>query len=746
MESASKSRFLPYARRVRQPAEQPAEQPSKTKKVAQRLSKPLAGFVKRSLKWFGYVQAEQDLDSDLMDNARGIPIPVRKETATIATSTQEEPKSRHCKCGREADNEPSERPSRRIRVNRSPTATPDDKTASQRGYSQEQEEGQEKPKKKRNIHKIPGRFSALDSSDKEEDQRQHHLRVAERRAAQKKNQAAAYNSPRGTQEAPLYHIPPQIYPTLQYGVRTKLYNPKLYYPKIDGVLKQTASPPSDPVSLDTWKCPKCEQHTKKTLSACQSCKTERSEPSIPNTSSISTLKALMKSDDLKDLKDLKDLMESFTSNPIVSAAISAAPAALEALTTAGVSVGAFKAILDLVSELKDWETQMKTDASKAHGLLSMTTPTPPAVAPSITSSKDADNGPEKEKEKPKSVGTWASIGFKGPDNTGKWKCDVCYSHSLDALDNCGACQTPKPGAEPKAAAAATVPNMFAAAIANAASSSSSNSKPAVPTLFSVGVPSSSATPVAQPIAPVASALLSFGPPSSTPASSASAAPAVSIFAPPAAKPISPDAAPSVPTVTAPGGFAFKAPSATPATAGANPTGSLLGLTSATTTGGDTCKAPSLLFLPTPTATSFGSAKSTTTPVNNPYVSTTAPIVNPFTLPATFVASAAASALAPTPFSLFGSTTPASAFFGGALSTASLAKPASPSWFGGTIGPATSGSVDVAMSMDWTPSNPSSGGFSSRAWGGGGGFTFNMGVNTPTPGPAKKITRMRKRRN
>ncbi|KAG0041213.1 hypothetical protein BGZ89_007591, partial [Linnemannia elongata] len=131
MEFASKSRFLPYARRVRQPAEQPAEQPSKTKKVAQRLSKPLAGFVKRSLKWFGYVQAEQDLDSDLMDNARGIPIPVREETATIATSTQEEPKSRHCKCGREADNEPSERPTKRIRVNRSPTATPDDKTASQ---------------------------------------------------------------------------------------------------------------------------------------------------------------------------------------------------------------------------------------------------------------------------------------------------------------------------------------------------------------------------------------------------------------------------------------------------------------------------------------------------------------------------------------------------------------------------------------------------------------------------------------
>lgn len=55
-------------------------------------------------------------------------------------------------------------------------------------------------------------------------------------------------------------------------------------------------------------------------------------------------------------------------------------------------------------------------------------------------------------------------------------------------------------------------------------------------------------------------------------------------------------------------------------------------------------------------------------------------------------------------------------------------------------------LDVAMSMDWTPSNPSSGGFSSRASGGGGGFTFNMGINTPPPGPAKKIIRMSRRRD
>ncbi|KAG0061074.1 hypothetical protein BGZ89_011758 [Linnemannia elongata] len=946
MESASRNRFQPYARRTRQPA----RQPDRTQEIIQQLPKPLASFVKRSLQWFGFIQAEEDSDSELdrelhttngdfeflpgadkehegqanetgkgdkvskhpddeysklypdlrdyldslnakqaseldseelaaamtpekiaerlrlrkelMDSTKGTPIPVQEEKATTKKATQEEAtskndspetsepavksagetlddlykagaalspaeinlvmrmrrlqkqapaatspsdmrlledflpnvnspvvrssqesrstygqdrrshdkfptrsqehnghgrsqlrhepsdvvmssqsvaeerydnhththsqsNSRHCNCGREVDNEPSGYPTKRTRANRSPTPVSDDEMASQRGYSQELE----KPKKKRNIRKIPGRFTALDSSDEEEDQRQHDLRVAERKAAQK-HQAAAYNSSHSTQGVPLYHTPPQIYPTLQYGVRTKLYNPK-----IDEVLKWTASPPSDPVSLDTWRCPKCEQRTRKTSSTCQFCKAERPEPSIPNTTPISTLKAMMKSDDLKDLK------ESFTSNPLVSAAISAAPAALGALATAGVSVGAFKAISNLVSESKDSEISKKADAPKAPALFPMTAPAPPAAAPSITTSKDTDKEPEKEKEKPKPMGTWASIGFKGPDNTGKWKCDVCDSYSLDALDKCGACETPKPGAKPKAAAA--TPNMFALA----AASSSSESKPAAPALFGFGAPSSSVTPAAKPAASAAPAMFSFGQPSSTSASSASAAPALNLFAPPAAKPTSTDAASSAttPAAAAPGGFVFKAPAATPATAETKPAGSLFGLTSAATTGGDTCKAPSLLFLPTPTATSFGSAKSTTTPVSNPYVSTTAPIVNPFTLPATFAASATASALSPTPFSLFGSTTPASAFFGGALSTASLAKPASPSWFGGTTGPATSGSVDVAMSMDWTPSNPSRGGFSSRASGGGGGFTFNMGVNTPPPGPAKKTTRMRKRR-
>ena len=89
------------------------------------------------------------------------------------THSPSQSNSRHCACGREVDNEPSAYPGKRTRANRSPTPVSDDEMSSQRGYSQEQE----KPKKKRNIRKIPGRFTALDSSDEEEDQRQHDLRV-----------------------------------------------------------------------------------------------------------------------------------------------------------------------------------------------------------------------------------------------------------------------------------------------------------------------------------------------------------------------------------------------------------------------------------------------------------------------------------------------------------------------------------------------------------------------------------------
>ncbi|KAG0283431.1 hypothetical protein BGZ96_012203 [Linnemannia gamsii] len=542
----------------------------------------------------------------------------------------------HCACGRDVQDEPNAYPGKRTRANRSPFPVSDEDMNTQHGNSQEQE----KPKKKRNIRKIPGRFTALDSSDEEEDQRQFDLKAAERKEIQKKH--AAYSSPHNNQGAPLYHTPPQIYPTLQYGVRTKLYNPR-----IDEALKWGASAPSNPVSLDSWRCPNCEQRTRKTSSTCLFCKAERPSPAIPNTTPISTLKAMMKSDELHDLK------ESFTSNPIVSAAISAAPAALGALATAGVTGGAFKAISSLISESRDTETTKKADAPKAPALFPMTAPAPPVATPSIATAKDTDKEPEKEK--PKAMGTWASIGFKGPDNSGKWKCGVCDSYSKDELDKCAACETPKPGAKP----AVAVPNMFAVAAANA-TSSSSDSKPAAapaPALFSFGTPSSSAGTSTKPAATAAPAMFSFGQPSSTPSPSvSSSAPAVNLFAPPTAKPTSSDSTSSISTPVAPGGFVFQAPTATPAANATKPAANFFGLPPAST-GGDAPKAPSLFSMPTSiTATSSDSAKTTAAPVSNPFTASATPIANPFALPS----ASAASAPAPAASSLFGVTTSAPA--------------------------------------------------------------------------------------
>jgi hypothetical protein len=62
---------------------------------------------------------------------------------------------------------------KRARAARSPTPVSDEDMDVQKMFSQEQE----KPKKKRNVRKIPGRFTALDSSDEEEDQRNYDLKI-----------------------------------------------------------------------------------------------------------------------------------------------------------------------------------------------------------------------------------------------------------------------------------------------------------------------------------------------------------------------------------------------------------------------------------------------------------------------------------------------------------------------------------------------------------------------------------------
>ncbi|KAG0295140.1 hypothetical protein BGZ98_001507 [Dissophora globulifera] len=78
---------------------------------------------------------------------------------------------------------------------------------------------------------IPGRFSALDSDEEDEALRQHESdmqrRSQEPSIAGRLEHLDRYSG---------YKVRPQIYPTLQYGLRTKLYNPKL-----DDVLKWTSS-------------------------------------------------------------------------------------------------------------------------------------------------------------------------------------------------------------------------------------------------------------------------------------------------------------------------------------------------------------------------------------------------------------------------------------------------------------------------------------------------------------------------
>ncbi|KAF9118402.1 hypothetical protein BGW39_001216 [Mortierella sp. 14UC] len=573
-----------------------------------------------------------------------------------------QPTGHRCTCGREVPT------GKRTRAARSPTPVSDEDMGTQKMFSHEQE----KPKKKRNIRKIAGRFTALESSDEEEDQRNYDLRIAQRKAARDSQSLPSSQDIHGT---PTYnHTPPQIYPTLQYGVRTKLYNPK-----VDEVLKWTASPPSESVVLDTWRCPKCEHRTTKTSSTCKFCHAERPGPPILNTTPISQLRAMINSDELHDIK------ESITSNPIVSAAISAAPVALGALAAAGISTGAIKGISSLISsdskEYKDKEATKAVDPPKAPSLFPMPTP----LAPAVATPKDAEKENEPEKEKPKITGTWASIGFKGPDNTGKWKCAVCDSHNKDDLDKCGACETARPGVKP-AATAPVAPNMFALAAAKGASSSSDSKPPAAPAMFSFGTASSSASPSKPAAASAAAPMFSFGQSSSSSAPTTSAASSPSLFTLPAATKTDGTSAATTPAA---GGFVFKAPS-TSNPVETKPASNLFGLPPTVSASGDAPKTPSLFSIPSSTATSFEISKPAAA---NPFSTSTAPVANPFAAPSTSAsASTAASTAAPaSASSLFGLSTSAS------VSTPAASKP--------TTAPVFSFGASSTTTAPTTPTTP-----------------------------------------
>ncbi|KAF9899732.1 hypothetical protein EC991_008416 [Linnemannia zychae] len=648
---------------------------------------------------------------------------LRHEQSDVSMGTQDTPESRYdwhdqydrndrhthshsqqstgqrCTCGREVPT------GKRTRAARSPTPVSDEDMSTQM-FSQEQE----KPKKKRNIRKIPGRFTALDSSDEEEDQRNYDLRIAQRKAARDSQSLPSLQDTHGA--STFNHTPPQIYPTLQYGVRTKLYNPK-----VDEVLKWTASPPSESVVLDTWRCPKCEHRTTKTSSTCKFCHAERPGPPVLNTTPISQLRAMINSDELHDIK------ESITSNPMVSAAISVAPAALGALAAAGISAGAIKGISSLISseskEPKDKETAKAVDAPQTPALFPMPKPLAPAAAPVAApvavTPKDAEKENEPEKEKPKITGTWASIGFKGPDNTGKWKCPVCDSHNKDDLDKCGACETPKPGAKP-AAAAPAAPNMFALAAAKGNSSSSDTKPPAAPAMFSFGAPSSSASP-SKPATSAAQPLFSFGQSSSSSTPTTSAASAPSLFTLPAATKTDVNSAATTPAA---GGFVFKAPS-TSNLAETKPAGNLFGLPPVTSTSGGAPKPPSLFTIPSSTATTFEAPKPAA--VANPFATTAAPVANPFAIPSTTAAaSTTASTASP---SLFGTGTATS------VSTPAASKPAAAPMFSFGASSTTTAPTTPTTPMFSTPPSTAAPLFGAKPTTTAGGGLFGAGTATST---------------
>ncbi|KAF8905924.1 hypothetical protein BGZ58_006352, partial [Dissophora ornata] len=70
-------------------------------------------------------------------------------------------------------------------------------------------------------------FSALDSDDEEESLRQYDLE-RERKARAPRSSTACRNVTEGPSfKYSGYKLPPQLFPTLQYGRRTKLYKPNL---------------------------------------------------------------------------------------------------------------------------------------------------------------------------------------------------------------------------------------------------------------------------------------------------------------------------------------------------------------------------------------------------------------------------------------------------------------------------------------------------------------------------------------
>ncbi|KAF9987892.1 hypothetical protein BGZ75_010300 [Mortierella antarctica] len=284
---------------------------------------------------------------------------------------------------------------------------------------------------KRHVRSIPGRFSALDSEEEEEWFRNYDKEQAKRKAQQEAHgtngsngwSAVAHGIANGLQQTlpsdafghagqqpvhhgqqsgypgyhgvPNYRLPPQIYPTLQYGRRSRLYHPKL-----DEVLAWTSSKDYRPLVIDTWRCRTCDHRTNVLSSKCDRCNAPKPGPIVLNTTPVCQLLAEETAkEQQKSQEQAKESHHvSFGSSPLVSAAISAAPAVIGSLATAAGAAGIAAA-----------------------------------------------------------ASNWASSGFKMPDNSNKWKCPACDVMNENSLVKCACCDGDKPGEKKAAAPSAPAP-------------------------------------------------------------------------------------------------------------------------------------------------------------------------------------------------------------------------------------------------------------------------------------------------
>ncbi len=257
----------------------------------------------------------------------------------------------------------------------------------------------------------------------------------------------------GYHGVPNYRLPPQIYPTLQYGRRSRLYHPKL-----DEVLAWTSSTDYRPLVLDTWRCRTCGHRTNVLSPKCDRCNASKPEPLVLNTTLVCQLLAEEKAREQRQSLEQPKESQHVTSgsSSLISAANSAAPAVIGTLATAAGAAGIAAAASNWASsglKLPDNSNKLKCptcDVTNEKSLpsspvpVSSTTATSPAV-PSLfgyTTPAAASSGADK----PTTSGAGsAAVGFKMPDNSNKWKCPTCDVMNENSAAKCPCCETAKPG-------------------------------------------------------------------------------------------------------------------------------------------------------------------------------------------------------------------------------------------------------------------------------------------------------------